>query len=119
MNKRQHVDVFWSVGGFEVTLSAFVNPGCSALEWTLGRAPPLALSSGSLPPSPPGAAAITLLHTAVSSVCFDKIINLQIRTLKAWDLLEQTKAASEKLVHQKMLRDDVDRCFTVLPHSKV
>lgn len=35
-----------------------------------------------------GATAIALLHVAVSSVCFDKSINLQNHTLKMWDHLE-------------------------------
>lgn len=43
--------------------------------------------------SPPGATAITLLHVVVSFVCFDKIINLQNHTFKAWDQFERDKGS--------------------------
>lgn len=66
------------------TLAAF-------LRVNTGESPSARCDPGSLRPSPPGETVITLLCPMVSFVCFDKIINLQNGTMKAWGKLEINK----------------------------
>ena len=84
--------VLWREGGYtECCLST--QKGCIPRGERWGEPVCSPASAPALPrPSPSGAApALTLLPIVVSFVCYDKIINLQNHTLKAWDDLETSK----------------------------
>lgn len=84
MDPGQRVDV-WEESSLHWVL---LSRRAAFLRANAGESPSARPEPGSLRPSPPGAAAVAQLHAAVSFICFDKIINLQSRTLKAWDQLK-------------------------------